>query len=338
MQNNYREILPWHVLPWQQYQQACQSNRFAHAWLLSGLPGMGKLLFAKHLAQSRLCMHVNHETKQACGECRACQLFNANNHPDFIVIHPEHQHGPIKIEQIRDLQMSLLQTSQLNGERIAIIEPAEAMNSAAGNALLKILEEPPSRCHIILISHYKHLLPATIHSRCHAMNFPPNFSTSTLQWLTQSNSIDAKLLLTLSAGAPLRALNLAEEENWQLRQQLFTDLFKLLSKQSCPIQLAKVYAEHHIEVLINQFLSWIADILQIRLKVDDQYITNQDLKNDLKELSGKVDLAKLYSLHDLIVANKHLLLEKININLQLLLESVFIQWVGAVKDGDTRKS
>jgi DNA polymerase III subunit delta' len=324
--------LPWHDRQWQHYQHCCHEKRFAHAWLFAGLAGMGKYYFARRVAQSRLCMQPDHE-RNACGYCRSCQLFVAGNHPDFIIVQPEQAQGSIKIEQIRDLQTSVLQTSQLNGERIVMMTPADAMNHAAMNALLKLLEEPPKKCCFLLLSNHTQLLSATIRSRCQWLHFYPSYDQPTQAWLQQrQQTCDVNLLLALAGGAPFKALQLSEPQHWQMRQDLFHDVVALLQGKRCPIQLAKQYADMPMDDIITHFLSWLHDMIQWKTCQAGQNITNKDFTQDLDETIKMCSLSNIYSLYDEILINRRFLLEKTNINLQLLLESFFILWLGVSKN------
>jgi DNA polymerase-3 subunit delta' len=112
----------------------------------------------------------------------------------------------IKIEQIRELEDFVFVGGHRNGARVIIIEPAETMNHAAQNALLKILEEPPASVYFILISsRWRRLLP-TIRSRCLSLALArPDFSEAQA-WLKSKGAATAADLLPLVGYAPLLAL------------------------------------------------------------------------------------------------------------------------------------
>src|SRR5688572_26938007 len=155
------------LLPWQQAQfnrlHALWSNaRLAHAWLLTGLPGVGKLSFALHLTRHLLCRQAT--AQGPCGNCQDCHLFSVGSHPDWLLLQPETRQ--LKIEQIRDAIGFAQNTSQRGGAKVIVLEPAEAMNLNAANALLKILEEPPAGTFLLLISGQPGLLLPTLRSRC----------------------------------------------------------------------------------------------------------------------------------------------------------------------------
>ena len=132
--------LPWQDNLWQQMITCCQRGALAHAYLLRGMPGVGKFQFAKALAAYLLCKSpVNN---RYCGQCKECELLHAGTHPDIAIIEPDEPGRAIRIDKIRQLTGFAHKTAQQGGRRIIIMNPAEAMNIHAANALLKCLEEP----------------------------------------------------------------------------------------------------------------------------------------------------------------------------------------------------
>lgn len=154
-------IFPWQQKEWELLLK--NKHRLPHALLFTGNEGVGKKQFALTFASLLLCKQPN--DAQPCGNCHACHLLKANSHPDLILIEPET--NIIKIDQIRDAISLANETAQQGGYKIFIINPANAMNINAANALLKILEEPAPSTLFILISTLNSRLPATISSRCH---------------------------------------------------------------------------------------------------------------------------------------------------------------------------
>ncbi len=132
---------PWQVDQFDQVSQLFQTARLPHALLIQGEPGLGKLVFAQALAQLILCQKnkAGASTSMACGQCKGCQLFQAGTHPDLLAVQLEEKAKQIKVNQIRRLVDFVSKTSQLEGMQVIIIEPAEAMNINAANALLKSL-------------------------------------------------------------------------------------------------------------------------------------------------------------------------------------------------------
>jgi DNA polymerase-3 subunit delta' len=118
--------------------------------------------FVNCLSGSIVCSNNN----LFCKECKNCSMFLNFSHPDVQYIGPDKEDGAIKIDVIRDLQFNIYQTPQCAKSKLVIINPADKLNKFAFNALLKILEEPPSHTIFILIAENINNMPATVISRC----------------------------------------------------------------------------------------------------------------------------------------------------------------------------
>ncbi len=184
-------IYPWQTDDWGRLQQLRAA--WPHALLLHGQAGIGKLRFAQHLAQGLLCEAPQHDG-QPCGTCPACTWFVQGNHPDYRIVLPEalaaeagfataadekpenadaedgkKTRAPskeIKIEQVRALLDFCGVGSHRGGLRVVVLYPAEGLNVAAANALLKTLEEPPAGVVFLMVSARIDRLLPTIISRC----------------------------------------------------------------------------------------------------------------------------------------------------------------------------
>lgn len=224
-------------LPWQaETAQAWLGNRerFAHAWLVHGLAGIGKLDFAVAAAASLLCESPEHGL--ACGHCAACTWFASGNHPDLRRIRPEAvsaeegaenaeaaeepsdtggaaKRAPskeIRIEQIRSLESWFNTATHRGGWRVALVYPAHALNVVSSNALLKVLEEPPEHTVFLLVADAPDRLLPTLVSRCRRLPLPAPSPEVALQWLRDQNVEPARDWLAAAGGAPLAALRLAQ--------------------------------------------------------------------------------------------------------------------------------
>ena len=215
-------------------------GRLPHALLLHGPRGIGKLELAERVAQLLLCEHAD-PAARPCDKCDACRWYLAGNHPDFRRVEPEaiaktpaaEEEGEeggtaeaparrtkqpslfIRIEQIRGLADFLNVGSHRGALRIALVHPAEDLYPNAANALLKSLEEPPPGAVFILVSHRPARLLPTIRSRCVALPVPIPPRDAAIAWLKQQGAENADRWLAYAGGAPVQALQYAEEaEGW----------------------------------------------------------------------------------------------------------------------------
>ena len=204
-------------------------DRLPHALLIHGTPGLGKMHLAEQFAQLLLC-EKRGQGKAACGACEACRWFLTDDHPDVRYIEPEAfaRHRifgkdpekeadkkpsvQIRIEQARALADFLNLASYRGGRRIAIVYPAEEMNAATANSLLKGLEEPPAGAMFLLVSHRPSLLLPTVRSRCVPVPVPLPSPKAAAAWLEKQGVKESGRWLAFAGGAPLRALEYASGE------------------------------------------------------------------------------------------------------------------------------
>ncbi|KTD29622.1 MULTISPECIES: DNA polymerase III subunit delta' C-terminal domain-containing protein [Legionella] len=154
-------------LLWERFQSIRAKQRIPHALLLIGVQPTAIINFAYQIAAALLCL----DEQKPCGFCKSCRLLQIKEHPDLCSLEPDKAGGVIKIDQIRDLHPLAFTSAQMSGRRVFIINSAEKMNTAAANALLKLLEEPPESVNFLLIAEQISTLPATIISRCQQWRF-----------------------------------------------------------------------------------------------------------------------------------------------------------------------
>ncbi|MET0356640.1 MAG: DNA polymerase III subunit delta', partial [Cellvibrio sp.] len=198
---------PWQLQEWQQLNQQITAKKLPHALMFAGAKGIGKRHLAESLAQLLLCLSPIEGTP--CGKCRGCMLNKVQNHPDLIVISPEEGAKGIKVDQVRSLIDDLGKTAQQGGYKVVVLEPAEAMNANAANALLKSLEEPAANTLIILVCHTPSAVLPTIRSRCQMRLLPTPNSEQVIHWLRPlmaGSNVPVEKLMEAAGGAPLTAL------------------------------------------------------------------------------------------------------------------------------------
>ena len=318
-------ILPWQAALW---TQLAGRKQHAHAYLLHGPQGIGKRILAERLMALLLCQQPVGE--QACGQCKACQLLAAGTHPDHYVLEPEEADKPIKIDQVRDLVGFVVQTAQLGGRKVVLLEPAEAMNLNAANALLKSLEEPAGDTVLMLVSHQPSRLLPTVKSRCVQQACPQPNHKQSLAWLQQAlpelevDTLDA--LLALAAGSPLAAQRLHARDVLTQRALVVEGVKKLIKRQQSPSQLADAWNAVPLSLLFDWFCDWTHRMLRFQMTADPHGLGLTDMAKVIEYLAGKVSQPRLLALQDWLLEQRHKVLGKANLNRALLLEALLVQW------------
>lgn len=270
----------------------------------------------------------------ACGACSSCKWLATGNHPDFRLLQPEEAEeageteagevaaaataaapgkakkgkaapaasaartgtgsGPLRIDQIRGLADFVFVGSHRHGRRIVILNPAEAMNPAAANALLKILEEPPPSVCFILISHaWRRLLP-TIRSRCRIVTFGQPDPALAASWLKAEGVKDAGSLLQLAGGAPLLARDWAQQEVLTVYRKALEPLLLTQGDPLDPVAMAtkwstllKADTGFDLPQLVDIVQKWVADLAQVALAGSLRYHLDPAWRDRLEVLAKR---------------------------------------------------
>ncbi|WP_448681950.1 DNA polymerase III subunit delta' [Pseudomonas nicosulfuronedens] len=318
------------IYPWQQglWQQLSSRPRHAHAYLLHGPAGIGKRVLADNLVHFLLCQRP--EGGKACGQCKACLLLAAGTHPDFFLLEPEEPEKPIRVDQVRELVGFVVQTAQLGGRKVVLLEPAEAMNLNAANALLKSLEEPSGDTVLLLISHQPSRLLPTIKSRCVQQACPQPTAAQAREWLASAlpdESAEAlDELLVLAGGSPLTALRLQGQNVREQRAQVVEGVKKLLKQQVAPGQLAESWNAVPLPLLFDWFCDWSLLILRYQLARDEEGLGLPDMRKVVQYLAEKSTQPKVLAMQDWLLLQRQKVLNKANLNRALLLEALLVQW------------
>jgi len=297
-------------LPWQRNaaRPALQRrDRWPHALLIIGREGIGKRSFALELARSLLC-----ETRDpegfACGNCASCRYAAAGQHPDLRIVEPievddDNVATPslwINVSHIRALIEWSALTSHRRVAKVAVIVPAERMNTAAANALLKTLEEPPPGTYLILVAHQPGRLPPTIRSRCQWLVAPAPEPAIARAWLIDQDVREPDRLLAQSGGAPLAALRLADA-GYQAERSVWLDA--LASPQALdPIEVAaridrapRDVRKALLAAAIDWLIVWCADLAFAQ--AGGQVTHNPDYATPIASLAAKVAPLPLFRYH-----------------------------------------
>ncbi len=148
-------------------KNAITADRVAHAYLFAGSRGTGKTTLARLLAKAVNCTNPD-PTKRPCNECEHCKAVNENRFMDLIEIDAA---SNTSVDDVRDLRDKINFSPSQGKYKIYIIDEVHMLSTAAFNALLKTLEEPPPHAIFVLATTEIHKIPATVLSRCQRHEF-----------------------------------------------------------------------------------------------------------------------------------------------------------------------
>lgn len=263
--------MPWHAAVWQQLNAARAQERIAQAYLLAGMPGLGADVLARQIATWLMC---EQEGPTPCGVCRACRL-EIGAHPSVAILQPQEGKRDIAVETVRDLCERMAMTSHDNRPKVAIIDPADALNNAGVNALLKSIEEPASKNLFLLVTSRLGTLLPTLRSRCQCLRVHPPEREIALRWLeTQVPQSDAALLeeaLAQAGGAPWRARELIQDGGLDERLRWKASWDAMLVGHKTPLAMAAEVKKPGETGALDretalEFARWLAITLQQRCR------------------------------------------------------------------------
>ncbi len=304
-------LFPWQQGVWLQLQK--MRARLPHAILFLGAKGIGKTVFAAGFAQSLLCEQPQADG-HACGACCSCGWFVQYNHPDYRRVRPEILEGDevgeverveagdskksakapskeIKIDQIRALSGFMNISTHRQGQRVVLLYPAEALNTASANSLLKMLEEPPPNTVFLLCSNSLDRLLPTILSRCRKFSMPLPSSVEALTWLREQGlkEVDAKSLLAEQGGAPLTAYAESNSDG----RKLIDEFLEHLTRPG--IDGALKCAEHLQKTQIVELVAWqqrwLYDLFSLKMSGTIRYYPRYE--KALAGLAARVETGAL---------------------------------------------
>jgi DNA polymerase-3 subunit delta' len=301
-------------------KQLIRRGHVPHALLFSGMAGIGKLAVAREFAKVLNCQNLQDE--DCCDRCTSCRKIHEGLHPDVIWV--ESEGTIIKVGQIRSLQERLRFRPFEGRWRVVVIQDTQNLRDEAGNAFLKLLEEPPKNNLFLLLVLEPQMLLPTIVSRCCHLRFQPLKDTWIEEQLIHLHNISpstAKQLVLLAEGSFERARRLLETDrltHWQkiLKQVRKLNEFPIIDLLLLTARWAK--ESEDLEQDLECIKLWVRDLLLSRLVGEYHSILQPD--GGSQEVFSTVPLENLFRLYNQIEQSlQHL---RQNANKQLTLEGV----------------
>jgi len=286
-------------------KQVMFREKMPHAYLFTGIAGIGKTMTAMALSMALNCRASI--AGEGCGQCPACRQLLGGNSPDFFCLAPDGQN--VKIEQIRELNRQLA-FAPVARFRVSVIRKAEAMTGEAANAFLKTLEEPPSGNILVLNTTEPIDLLPTIVSRCQRLSFEPIPVGEVCGWLMKEKGLpetEAHIIGHISQGSPGLALEMLETGFQEKRREWIANLLALHDmKRAEAVSLAFDMAtraknrqgssgdgENGLLTLMGIWKTCYRDLLVASSAGRTAELINVDFQEPLKNLAGRYRIKDL---------------------------------------------
>jgi len=300
------------------------TKRLAHAYVFSGLDGIGKRLTALALANNLLCSSGG---GKSCGTCSACIQVDRGSHPDLMMIEPAK--GVITIDSIRNLKRELSRKSFSGRYKVCLIDDADKMTLQAENALLKTLEEPTPDTVIILITGKPYRLLPTVLSRCQHLQFQPLalFDTSELimAGVAGIERDDALLMASLTGGSPGKAFTLKVGQLKRLRDSWINQsrFFARTGDENFFVEEENFLSDKgDVDLKLNLLRLWYRDLVLYKIYGNVDCVLNKDKTEEIASQSSALSLGRL--LNALLGTEKYSTSLEYNANPQLTLEAILM--------------
>ena len=328
---SFREGISGHEKQTDTIKRALDSGTLPHAYLFSGMGGIGKRLIALKLAETLQC---NSSDSRPCGTCTGCKKIKEGNHPDLIELQADGKF--IKIEQIRGLQKRLGLRPFEGKATVCIIDGAEKMNPAAANALLKTLEEPPKDTYLILLTGNLRQVIPTIISRCRRLNFNPLSADDISSILIKDKGIAEKEALAaarMSEGSVGKAIDLLECFDAEEREQMFKfiidfknvdDVFSISEK------LTKKEGAIKLMDFIDMLKFFLRDLMVFKSGIKKDKLLNIASDETLKKGAGSFSLAALIEIFETVAKTETAIM--MNVNKRLAVENMLLKFYNKKAD------
>jgi DNA polymerase-3 subunit delta' len=317
-------------------KKAIARGKIPHAFLFTGIQGIGKTTTAIAFTQAINCLEPMEG--EGCGRCIMCRRLISGNFPDLIIIEPDGQN--IKIEQIRELNRRLNYRPVAGSYRVTIIKQAEEMNEEAANSFLKTLEEPPLGNILILETIEARDLLSTIVSRCQKIPFQPISFHLISEWLKTEMGMDgekALLISRLSEGSLGRAINIAKATFLEERQDYLSKIMQLptISKEQA-MGTALEYAGRfkkrdkendesvstEMSELIGLWKTWYRDLILMKVDGPAELLINSDFSRKLKAISARLNIDNL--IESFVILDQAQRDLDRNLNIGLIMENTYM--------------
>jgi DNA polymerase-3 subunit delta' len=311
---------PWLEEPSRQLGQRLAQGRVPQALLVHGPAGVGR----RHLGLALASALLGRDWRPPIDADP--DALPPVPHADYLQLGVEEKKSSISVAQVSELIEFLGLTSHQGGRKVGLIYPAEALQRAAADRLLKTLEEPPGLSTLILLCESPARLPATLRSRCERIRLVPPPSEQGMAWLAQVPAPAAARAqaLAFSSGGPFAARALLRDGFSELAAGLAEDLQQLLARETPPTAVAKRWAKLDV-AMCHRWLYWAAaGLIRRSLLPAGSEPASQDLP--LKIAHSRLNMRACFAYLDQLAQARRL--ESRSLNHDLQFAELLMWWYG----------
>ncbi|MBO5364285.1 MAG: hypothetical protein J6A56_02315 [Clostridia bacterium] len=292
--------------------KALESGRIGHAYIIEGKRGSGKMTLAKAFA------------------ARILKTENPETHPDFTVVTNQlydssKRKENVLVDTIRSMKRDVYIKPYMDGKKVYVIPLADTMQAPAQNSLLKVFEEPPTYCTIILLAENANAFLPTILSRAPVLRMQPLADTQVEEFLIQEKNTPrekARQLAVLSGGAIGRALELLEDEPAIALREETLSLFLAMAGGTYRdmYDFVKFLKQNKtdISLILEILLAWCRDVMYRKLQLQEVPITNGDKNRELIEFCSRLPKDAALQLSEIVVKYQRMIEQNVNYSVAVL--------------------
>jgi len=312
-------------------RQHLKTGDVHHAYLFTGAPGVGRHSLALEFAQAINCINPP-SPGEACGVCSLCKHIAVQQQADLHIISPESQNGMIKVDQIRELQRSLVLTPYEASHRIALLLNFHRANANAQNALLKTLEEAPRKVILLVTASSAESLLPTISSRCEILRLRPasiEKLTTALEERLNLPRDKASLYAHIANGRPGVAIRLANDpKSDENRARWLENFHELLSssirqKIKASETLTREKNNDPLPDVLQVWTSYARDVLLLQQGKAERVVNADSMQLIASDAEKYTHRQVIMLINELI---RSLELIEINANSRLMLDNLFLKF------------
>jgi len=343
------QLLFGHIKAQNNFSEATKNNKIHHAWLLTGPKGIGKATLAWKMARYLLSLPLNQPThlqKPSFIEFNPQSddpLFKrilALSEPRLQIVRnswdpkTEKFRQSISVDDVRKIKRFFNLSSTDKGQRVVIIDSADDLQNASANALLKILEEPPAKTTILMISHKPNTLLSTIKSRCRKLNLQSLSNGDLKKALSQATQTEDGIInqiSPLSEGSVRNAATLLNNDGIKIYSKI-CEIFSVapnlnrLDVMTIMSELTKKDSDTYYETLISMLSIFIRRlVLNGATGVPKNEIVQNEF-NVLTKLSPNLLEAKLWSTESPMIFKSALLSKNVNLDRSSIILDMFLKF------------